>query len=72
MDLYVRLWPVWLLLAILAVNLFVALVGAFMKAGDDKIPANPLNVTALITAYVMALAAVVNVVICILHTFLRQ
>ena len=70
MGLYVQLWPVWLLVAVLAVNLFVALVRAFIGAKYDEVPVNPFNITALSTATLMAIAAVVNVIICILHTFL--
>ena len=71
MDLYVQMWPVWVVLGVLATNLLVVLCKAFEAAGE-KAPTNVSNVVALITALVLVLAAVLNVVICVAQTFIPR
>lgn len=69
MDLYVRLWLLWLVLAALMVNLLVALLQAFNPAEGDPVPKNVSNVAAMITVIILAVAAVGNVLVCIVQTF---
>lgn len=67
MDLYMRLWPLWLMFAVLAVNLLVALWKAFYRSDTSFVPANASNVLALLTAGVLAGAACINVLLCALR-----
>lgn len=66
MDLYVRLWPVWLLLASLSVNFLVAFSQILNRM---KAEATVSNVVAYVTACLLAIASVVNAVFCMFWTF---
>lgn len=64
MGLYVQLWPVWLVVAVLMVNLLIALARVFKEAEVD----GASNAVATITAVLLALASVINLVCCIVIT----
>ncbi|MBI2523851.1 hypothetical protein HY464_01505 [Candidatus Peregrinibacteria bacterium] len=67
MDLYVRLWPLWFILAALMVNLLVTMIKA-MDAGMREKDVKIFDMVALWTAAVMALVSVLNVLMCVAVT----
>ena len=68
-NVYVQLWPLWLVLAFLMTNLLLTFVKAFAAAGNENVPVNVFSITASITALALFIAAVLNVFICVLKMF---